>query len=421
MLYGVSYSTPLHPNQYGYNHIELMYNKALSAMHDTLYQAALDKQDWDSCVLAACLMNQAMSHDIRQTYKLIEKPYVGSIQRNLDCPPDYNHPSLVGQIWADDADHPLEIGETWNAGRRETNTHVPYPYNENGLPLNHYLNYGINGRGVIGRFGPNHAVDDGVLRIMPNKDGKPTLHALGIVRKDNGLSALCGGFTEFSIDSDGEYRYLHSDMIHTQAKEFVEELVSGSIELMPEYAKGLDEDIQHALSRRATAQGKPLSEKQTAAITDEIITHRKIIQIETEDPQFIKNIEDAFSNAYPCYAGPVLNSDRNTNNAWMETRLSWIMLDEPTWDKIKGDNKFNYQLAAGDDAESVLWYEITPELMTKANGSHDAFFAYLLSGYLLTQKHEDKRILQAVQEQAQDLITYFRSSCIDPAVPACAL
>lgn len=414
MLYGVSYDTPLHPNQYSFNHVELMYDKSLQAMYNTLYRALVTGQDREACILAASLMNQAMSCDIRQTYQLIQKPYIGQIERNLDQPKHYEHPNLLGQVWADDPSHPLEAGEEWNSGRRVTNTYIAYAANEKGLPLNHYLNYGINGRGVIGRYGPNHAVDNGVLRIMPNKDGKPTLHALGIVRKDNGLSALCGGFTEFNKDQNGQYHYTQSDMVTTQAKEFIEELVSGSVELLPKYAEGLDEEIDQALNRRTLAQGKPVSDKQIVTITDELTTHRKIIQIEQEDPQFIQNIEHAFTHAHPCYAGPVFNSDRNTNQAWMETRLSWIMLDETAWDKMKGRNRFNYQLAAGDDAQSVLWHELTPDLMKKANGSHDAYFAHLLNGYLLTQDHTDREILQNVKQQSQDLADYFRSTALEP-------
>jgi hypothetical protein len=113
-----------------------------------------------------------------------------------------------------------------------------------------------------------------------------------------------------------------------------------------------------------------------------------------------------FRNATPCYEGPVFSSTRNTNSAWMETKLSYFMMDDEKWNAIKGDNKFNYQLMAGDDAQKVMWHEITPELVSHAEG-HGAFFTYLMSGFLLTNPPENPATLQAIKAQGQELLDFF--------------
>lgn len=408
MTHTLSYDINLPGNQYSFEHVETLYNQALQSTHSILAAAIANGQDAETTALAASLISCARTYDIQQTYHLLDTPYNKTVIRNPDNPPDFTSPHLIGQPWADDPSAPLEPGEDWNTFRRKVNIDIAYPV-KNNLPVCPYLNFGISGRGVIGRYGPNHAIDNGILRIMSNTDGKQTLHALGIIRQDNNKAALCGGFVNFVHSADGHYHYNRSDMIANQTAEFVEELVSGSVELTPSYAAGLDQDIKDAIAQRAAAEAHALSADETQSIADAIITHRKMAQIATEDPQFLDNISHAFSNAYPCYAGPVLNSDRNTNQAWMETRLSWILLDKPGWTQMKGDNKFNYELIAGDDARSVLWHEITPELMQNANGSHDAFFSYMLSGYLLTQKHDDPQILANVKDQASKLIHFFAS------------
>ena len=66
----------------------------------------------------------------------------------------------------------------------------------------------MNGRGVLGRFGPNHAVDNGVLTLKEDNNGDIKLHALGILRKfDGDVPALAGGFAEYSKNDDGGYTF----------------------------------------------------------------------------------------------------------------------------------------------------------------------------------------------------------------------
>lgn len=388
--------------------LQRAYDMSLRVLHRDLCQAGEKGVEPDIADLAGQLVRKATEFDCMKLGFMLQKPYNSAVDRNFTAPVSYDDVNLKAALWADNRDRPLEPQEKWNAGRRSTNINICYELNEQGYPVNPYFDYGVTGRGVIGRFGPNHAVDNGVLRIMNNRQGQPRLHALGIIRNDNGLPALCGGFTNFVQGKDGRYPYTRKVALFSQASEFVEELVSGSVTLKSEFADGIEQEIADAILEQELSLGQKLAQNKKLALRNEIITHRKMRQIDAEDPGFLRRVYDAFDGAHECYAGPVLNSGRNTNNAWMETRLSWFMLDEERWDKIRGNN--NYDFVAGDDAQAVLWHEITPDLVRGATGSHGAFFTYLLSSYLLTTKDRDEDRLAGIRQQAQELLTFLDNS-----------
>jgi polyhydroxyalkanoate synthesis regulator phasin len=394
-----------------------LYGQSLLPLHHKLQTASSRDIDADTINLVSDLIDATAHYDVHMSQSLLQQPYLDQVARNLADPSSYSHPILNGQIWADNPTQPLQIGESWNHGRRATNIQVPYALDQHNLPVNPYMNFGIHGRGIIGRFGPNHAVDDGILRIMPDENGKPILHALGIIRHDNGKPALCGGFSNFTRQKDGAYRYGFTETVQTQTQEFIEELVSGSIELLPSYATGLDDEIAQKIQAREQAQGGTLAPKQIQTIQNELTTHRKIAQITEQDPLFVERVAHFFQQAQPCYAGPVLSSPRNTNTAWMETRLSWNTMDESTWNTIKGHDKFGYNFKAGDDAQQVFWHPITPRLMSNASESHGAFFSYLLSAYLLTTPPTDKTTLQSLQDQAVSLLSFTQTQQLKTTAP----
>lgn len=392
------------------------YNNFLCSYEFDIQKGELIQEDWGTVSVAINLIEAAKKMDIAQTFSLLEKGYHAHIGRDLHNPAYYEHDSLINQPWADNPASPLEQGEQWNKGKRIANGGIQYNLDNKGYPVNPHLNYGIEGRGMIGRYGPNHAVDLGILQIRPNQQGQLTLHALGIIRKDSNRPALCGGFTNFEKDDRGNTTYTKKTMVDTQASEFFEELVSGSVTLLPEYSLNLEEEIQAELQKRIKDQQRALSEKESDMIRNQISTHRKLIQVETEDPQFLQNVRDAFNNAHECYTGPVLSSGRNTNNAWMETRLSWFSLDDGQWDQIKGEDKFGYDFIAGDDAASVLWHEITPDLIDTAD-SHGALFCYLMGSYLMTTQHKNPEILASLKNQADILINHMSGKANPGANP----
>ena len=73
---------------------------------------------------------------------------------------------------------------------------------QNGLPLNIHGRTGLNGRGILGRFGPNHAADPIVTRwkrdahgnvVTCDKNGRKILQFVAIQRRDNNEWAIPGG------------------------------------------------------------------------------------------------------------------------------------------------------------------------------------------------------------------------------------
>jgi hypothetical protein len=219
-----------------------------------IYGAKISKADPEIASLAQQLVEKGKQLGLQQLADSVAIPFNHTHERDFDAPPEYTHSGILDQPWSDHTTQPLEENEEWNKGRRRSNSNVDYALDENGLPVNPFFNYGIKGRGIIGRYGPNHAVDMGPCRIMNNAKGQPALHVLGIVREDSGLPALCGGFTNFERYPNGRYPYSKRILYETQASEFFEELVSGSVELLPEYTVGLEEEIEEAFKKRAEVE-----------------------------------------------------------------------------------------------------------------------------------------------------------------------
>jgi hypothetical protein len=318
------------------------------------------------------LMCHARSYDVAYTISGLEGNYLNAVKRDFNNPVEYTDAKIEGQSWADSCPNPLEKYEEWNHGRRASNAGVAYQV-KNGLPVNPFLNYGVRGRGVVGRFGPNHAVDIAPCRIMRNKQGQHTLHVLGIIRGDNHTAAICGGFIEHE---SAPYHNTPDIILNTQTKEMFEEMISGSIPL----------DVSDQSNRKQ-------------------VTQEKWELVQKNDPEFLLRLKNHLSHAFECYAGPVLSSGRNTNTSWMETNLAWVMLDETDWKNVCGENpQFNYQFSAGDDAADVKWHEITPALIKDAD-CHAAFFCYIMASYLINTKNCPKDVL----DQAKRLNSYLKS------------
>lgn len=170
---------------------------------------------------------------------------------------------------------------------------------------------GIIGRGLLGRWGPNHAADPIVTRWKRNTTGatvidkntqKPVLQFVAIQRRDSGEWAIPGGMVD-----PGE------TISATLKREFMEEAMS-------------------------------LLEKS---------------QEEREEME--KSIKEFFEKGEEIYKGYV-DDPRNTDNAWMETvALNFHDDDNSILGKIT--------LTAGDDARNVKWMDINNTLNLYANHS----------------------------------------------------
>ncbi|GMT14777.1 hypothetical protein PFISCL1PPCAC_6074 [Pristionchus fissidentatus] len=104
---------------------------------------------------------------------------------------DYTDPSTNGKPWADNDDLSAMRFNALDGAVNRKSHQVDYAFDVNGRPLNPMGRTGLSGRGILGRWGPNHAADPIVSRF---KDGR--LQFVAIKRKDTGEWAIPGGMVD---------------------------------------------------------------------------------------------------------------------------------------------------------------------------------------------------------------------------------
>ncbi|XP_066941994.1 ADP-ribose pyrophosphatase, mitochondrial [Macrobrachium rosenbergii] len=174
----------------------------------------------------------------------------------------------------------------------------------NEVPRNMHGRTGVCGRGVLGRWGPNHAADPIVTRwkmdsgekVLHKETEQPILQFVCIQRRDNGQWAIPGGMVD-----PGE------KVSVTLQREFLEE----------------------ALNSLDMTSGQ---------------------KVEAE-----KEIKELFKGGEEVYQGYV-DDPRNTDNAWMETVA--YNFHENESDGLL----YRISLQAGDDAQAVKWQDIGSHL-----------------------------------------------------------
>ncbi|XP_037091823.1 ADP-ribose pyrophosphatase, mitochondrial-like [Pollicipes pollicipes] len=231
------------------------------------------------------------------------------------APVAYTSPVVPGKPWADPELSAAGFQPRWNAldgGVDRRSQQAEYALDAAGAPLNPVGRTGVSGRGLLGRWGPNHAADplvtrwrraeDGTLWRHPSS-GRPQLQLVTVQRRDCGLWALPGGMVD-----PGER------VTAAVQREFQEEALN-ALEASPERRRQLAE-----LVRQLFAGGRRV------------------------------------------YAGYV-DDPRNTDNAWMETE-AYNFHDET------GTAVGAFPLQAGDDARAVRWTDVSGE--TELYASHSA-------------------------------------------------
>jgi len=218
-------------------------------------------------------------------------------------PIEFTAPFVLKAAWADPELGSEGFRPLWNSldGKVNRVSHDgEYMVGKNSRPVNIMGRTGVVGRGVLGRWGPNHAADPIVTRwkrdddgniIMDGASGKNILEFVSIQRRDNGEWAIPGGMVD-----PGE------NVSTTVKREFMEE----------------------ALDSTGTAQGN----------LDELK----------------KMVEEFFAGGQRVYKGYV-DDPRNTDNAWMET-VAFSFHDST------GSSVGKFPLHAGDDAASICWMEL---------------------------------------------------------------
>ncbi|XP_072163615.1 ADP-ribose pyrophosphatase, mitochondrial-like [Diadema setosum] len=188
-----------------------------------------------------------------------------------------------------------------------------------GIPRNPCGRTGMEDRGLLGKWGPNHAADPIVTRwkrdssgkkVLHPTSGKPILQFISIQRKDSGEWAIPGGM----VDA-GE------KVSQTLKREFGEEAMN-------------------SLS---------LPAKECQAVQ--------------------KAVANLFKHGVEVYRGYV-DDPRNTDNAWMETMAVNFHDDQ-------GTSVGKFCLHAGDDAANVQWHDVGSDI--KLYASHSSFIEKVAS------------------------------------------
>ncbi|XP_037648962.1 ADP-ribose pyrophosphatase, mitochondrial isoform X1 [Sebastes umbrosus] len=230
-------------------------------------------------------------------------------------PVSYTDPAVTKKpVWADpDIGSSFSLNfNTVDGGVDRTSFDGSYKM-EKGKPLNPHGRTGVIGRGLLGRWGPNHAADPIVTRWKVDAKGakishsvskRPILQFVSIKRKDCGEWAVPGGM----VDA-GEQVSL------TLQREFSEEALN------------------------------------TLAIPP------------TERAKISERITKLFkSPGFQVYKGYV-DDPRNTDNAWMETVA--VNFHDDSGNSVSG-----LPLQAGDDAGQVQWVDVDSSVPLYANHSH---------------------------------------------------
>ncbi|XP_076999009.1 ADP-ribose pyrophosphatase, mitochondrial [Tamandua tetradactyla] len=265
-------------------------------------------------------------------HKARTSPYPGSQVERSQVPDekvdwlvewqDYNpveytaHSVLAGPRWADPQISESNFSPKFNEkdGYVQRKSQNGLYEIENGRPRNPAGRTGLIGRGLLGRWGPNHAADPIITRWKRDGSGNKSTHPVSgknilqfvaIKRKDCGEWAIPGGMVD-----PGE------KISATLKREFGEEALNSL--------------------QKPSAEKREMEEQLHKLFSQE---HLVIYQGYVDDP-------------------------RNTDNAWMETEA--VNYHDET-----GEIMDNLILEAGDDAGKVKWVDISDKL--KLYASHSQF------------------------------------------------
>uniref|UniRef100_A0A3P8Z8B4 ADP-ribose pyrophosphatase, mitochondrial n=1 Tax=Esox lucius TaxID=8010 RepID=A0A3P8Z8B4_ESOLU len=257
------------------------------------------------------------------------------IDWHMYSPVSYTAPVVLNKpVWADP-----DIGSfspRFNSldGKVDRRSHEGEYRVENGIPINPHSRTGLTGRGLLGRWGPNHAADPIVTRDERSYVGSFPLVFIDIT-----------SWERWKRDSAG------LRVFHPVSKMPVLQFVS---------IKRKD-CLEWALPGGMVDPGELVSLTLQREFSEEALNSLDASPEETE--RIHERITALFgSQGLEVYKGYV-DDPRNTDNSWMET-VAVNFHDET------GNSVSELPLQAGDDAGQVQWIDIDSALSLYASHSH---------------------------------------------------
>ncbi|XP_033100595.1 transient receptor potential cation channel subfamily M member-like 2 isoform X2 [Anneissia japonica] len=226
-------------------------------------------------------------------------------------PREYTHQSILDMPhWADidlmamskDKRPMLQFNNEDVNCKVDRRSHVQHYVVKDGLPLNPRGRTGMVGRGLLGRFGPNHAAYPISTRWKMKANGLPMM--------DGGKKVL--------------------EFIAIQHKD----------------------NQQWAIPEGMVEPGEVISETFRCGFPEEALD--QMTKCSEEKGEMAENIDRLFSNGIEIYRGYV-DDPRNTDNAWIET-YAMNFHDE------SGSAFGQLKLEAGGDARSMRWQRVSSRI-----------------------------------------------------------
>ncbi|MBI1327816.1 MAG: hypothetical protein GC136_09270 [Alphaproteobacteria bacterium] len=318
--------------------------------------------------------------------------------RDKKNPAFYEDIKMAGASWADVTDTVLQNPQIWNRDARASLSGIIYGLGKDGLPINPFFanGTGITGRGTLGLYGPNRAVDLAIrsTSIDPATGKQVRSLVTAITRAhDNHQFAVAGGFEKYTINRDGSINSSPKQVYEAMAMELFEEMISNSVPLNEDE---LEEAKQRAILEIIQCEAG-IDGELDAHAADELrvqaLVERKVEKVKQHDPEFfprliqflMKNdLQDAEQEYL--YQGPCQCDNRTTDKAWIETRLKVIEAEDLQREvlDVSGNGVFKYEWAAGDDASSIQEIPLDAKLVKGAFASHGMIFSIIAAYDLLT-------------------------------------
>ncbi|XP_054733215.1 ADP-ribose pyrophosphatase, mitochondrial [Anastrepha obliqua] len=163
-------------------------------------------------------------------------------------PPNYTAPHINGQPWADPDIGCENFQPKWNeldGAVNRVSLNGIYKI-ENEYPINSFGRTGLRGRGLLGRWGPNHAADPVVTRWQRDADGnkiwnsetkKSILQMVAIQRHDNNMWAIPGGMVDpgEKVSATLKREFMEEALDSFDNQKMIEEFFAKGVEIYTGY------------------------------------------------------------------------------------------------------------------------------------------------------------------------------------------